>query len=179
MIKRVKEFGPAAMITKDEYRLYAENFESEILRGINTLIILRVIQQCGTDGSYGYQILKDLEEHTKKLLVIEEGTLYPILRKLEKDHILESMRKEVGGRERKYYKLTPEGVKVYNHMLGFMTKLVESIAPLTDMKVVLDRRYYYCPNCANKIDLSAEGVKFCDVCGLNVEQYKQEVEKHE
>jgi PadR family transcriptional regulator PadR len=169
MIKRVKELRPNAPIGTEPYRAYVENFESEILRGINTLVILRVIEQHGPEGSYGYQILKDLEDQTNKLLVIEEGTLYPILRKLEKEGMLASTKREAAGRERKYYMLTTDGKRIYYHMMGFTAKLIEAIAPMADMRVMLDHRFYYCPNCANKIDLSTGTALTCDVCGLTIE----------
>ena len=77
MIKRVKEFGETTLITLK--REFLENFESEILRGISTLTILSVISDHGEEGSYGYEILQELKEKTK-VLVIEDGTLYPILK---------------------------------------------------------------------------------------------------
>ncbi len=169
MIKRVKELRPNAPIGTEQYRTSVEGFESEILRGINTLVILRVIERHGSEGSYGYQILKDLEEQTNKLLVIEEGTLYPILRKLEKENLLSSTKRDAAGRERKYYMLTLEGTRIYNHMMGFTAKLIEAIAPMADMRVMLDQRFFYCPNCANKIDLSTGSPRLCDVCGLTIE----------
>ena len=95
MIKRVKEMGPTALITEENFRNYVENFESEILRGISTLTILAVIHEQGEDGSYGYQILKALEEKSGSVLVIEEGTLYPILRKLKGKGIVTSEKKSL------------------------------------------------------------------------------------
>ena len=173
MIKNITTFNPDALIAEEHFRAFAEKFESEILRGISTLAILSVIQASGKEGSYGYQILKDLGDKTKigdrQILVIEEGTLYPILKKLERDGIVFSEKKVHAGRKRTYYKLTDAGYRTYNHILGFFTKLIESISPILDVKVSLeDNRYVYCPNCANKIDIQDESVKFCDICGLNI-----------
>ncbi|MFX1297156.1 MAG: PadR family transcriptional regulator [Promethearchaeota archaeon] len=170
MIKRVKEFGEMALITQK--REFLENFESEILRGISTLTILSVINEYGEKGTYGYQILKVLQEKTR-ILVIEDGTLYPILKKLQREGIVEPKKKEIGGRRRTYYTLTDEGRKVYHHIQGFFTKLVESIAPLMDISVsIKSDRFLYCPNCANKIDLH-DAPHFCEICGINIEDYKE------
>ncbi|MHA1264530.1 MAG: PadR family transcriptional regulator [Candidatus Helarchaeota archaeon] len=174
MIKRVKEFGDFAFISQK--REFLENFESEILRGISTLTTLAIINESGEKGSYGYQILKDLREKTQ-FLVIEEGTLYPILKKLEKEGILEKIERksETSGRKRNFYRLTPEGRKIYHHIQGFFTKLIESLAPLLDIKILLKKEYFlYCPNCSNKIDLR-DNPRFCEMCGLNIENYTRGV----
>ena len=88
-----------------EFQEYASKFESEINRGISTLSILSIISQHRENGVHGYQISKDLLEQTHEMLIIEEGTLYPILRKLEDDRIIKSER-EIEGRKRKYYYIT-------------------------------------------------------------------------
>ena len=172
IIKRVKDLGPMALIRDESFRVYAEKFESEVNRGISTLCILSIIHQYNDEGIYGYQILKDLEYKTNEMLVIEEGTLYPLLKKLERDGIIESKKKKVSGRPRTYYFLTENGYKIYNHLTGFYTKLTEAISPLFDVNVKLKDRYLYCPNCANKIDLTEADSNFCEICGLNIEELK-------
>jgi PadR family transcriptional regulator PadR len=176
IIKRVKDLGPMALIKDSHFRLYVEKFESEVNRGISTLCILSIIHQSGSEGIYGYQILKELELKTDEMLVVEEGTLYPLLKKLERDGIIESRKQKTSGRLRTYYFLTENGYKTYNHMTGFYTKLTEAISPLFDVNVKLQDRYLYCPNCANKIDLKNEGpdFNFCEICGLNIQELKAE-----
>ena len=130
MIKRVKELGANALIASSDFRDFVEKFESEINRGISTLAILRIIDE-SKNGIHGYGLLKVLEEKTNSMLIIEEGTLYPILRKLEKKQgLIESTKRTVEGRKRKVYTMTPEGKKIFNHMIGYYTKLTEAIAPL-------------------------------------------------
>ncbi len=162
MIKRVKGFDP-------EFIDYASKFESEINRGISTLCILSIIKRYGDEGVHGYQISKDLQEQTNEILIIEEGTLYPILRKLEEDELIKSERENIG-RRRKFYFITEKGKKVFNFLSGFFSKLTEAIAPLFDVNVKLKKdQYFYCPNCANKIDLSVKDISFCDVCGHQID----------
>ena len=162
MIKRVKGFDP-------EFMDYASKFESEINRGISTLCIMSIINQYGDEGVHGYQISKDLQEQTNEILIIEEGTLYPILRKLEDDELIKAEREKTG-RKRKFYFITEKGKKVFNFLSGFFSKLTEAIAPLFDVNVKLKRdQYFYCPNCANKIDLSIKDISFCDVCGHQID----------
>ena len=169
MFRNIKTYRPEALIGSEQFRSYVESFESELLRGISTLSALSIVQRHPNDGIYGYQLLKELEAETKETLVIEEGTLYPILRKLERDGLLTSERKEFGGRPRKYYKLTEEGIRLFNHMIGFFSKLLEAISPLMEVEVKLpEKKFVYCPNCANKIP-QEEDVMFCNICGLNIE----------
>ena len=153
-----------------EFQEYASKFESEINRGISTLSILSIISQHRENGVHGYQISKDLLEQTHEMLIIEEGTLYPILRKLEDDRIIKSER-EIEGRKRKFYYLTTYGDKIYNYLSGFYSILTEAIAPLFDVSVHLKQnKYIYCPACANKIDLQNFESKYCDVCGHYIEK---------
>ncbi|MHA2393506.1 MAG: PadR family transcriptional regulator [Promethearchaeota archaeon] len=183
IIKRVKELDSAAMIASQEFRDYVEKQETEINRGISSLCILSIIteaekrQDAVEKELHGYNILKQLEKKTRKMLVIEEGTLYPILRKLESDGIIESIREETG-RKRKYYYMTEYGKKIFNHLAGFYSKLTEAIAPLFDVEVELKQDLYlFCPLCANKIDYNEileEGLRFCTVCGYNIEKDLQE-----
>ncbi|MHA1695850.1 MAG: PadR family transcriptional regulator [Candidatus Helarchaeota archaeon] len=172
MIKRVKEFSPTTLIAQE--RSFLEKFESEILRGISTLVIMSIINDSGDDGIYGYKILKELEDKTNSILVIEDGTLYPILKKLNIDGIVIAEKKISGGRKRTYYKLTLKGLKIFHHIQGFFSKLIESIGPLLDIDVNLKHeKFIYCPNCANKIDINDDAVKYCEACGLNIEDLKR------
>ena len=174
MIKRVKELDSNALIATKEFREYVEKQETEINRGISSLCILSILIQAGEDGLHGYKILKDLRVQTNDMLVIEEGTLYPILRKLEDDNIIESKREELG-RKRKFYRVTDYGKKIFNHLAGFYSKLTEAIGHLYDINVNLKaEKYLFCPMCANKIELSNLELRFCDVCGNNIEKELKE-----
>jgi PadR family transcriptional regulator PadR len=174
MIKRVKELDSSALIASPFFREYVEKQESEINRGISTLCILSIIGEKAGDGVHGYEILTELRKKTEDMLVIEEGTLYPILRKLEKDGLIKPER-EREGRRRKFYFITENGQKIFNYLSGFYSKLTEAIAPLFDVKVDLkSEKYLFCPMCANKIELSNLDLRFCDVCGHNIEKELKE-----
>ncbi|MHA1768034.1 MAG: PadR family transcriptional regulator [Promethearchaeota archaeon] len=170
MIRRVKQFQTEALINSPNFRDFVEKAESEILRGISTVVVLKIINNHASEGIYGYLLLRELEESTKKILVIEEGTLYPLLKKLEKNGVIRSKHKQVKGRSRKYFFITPEGQKIQNHLMGFFSKLIESMSGLMEIKVDLpEKNVLFCPNCANKIDLLDPNAHFCEVCGLNIQ----------
>ena len=72
-------------------------------------IVLAVISR-EKDGTYGYKITQDV----RQVLEVSESTLYPVLRRLQKDECLETYDQEYGGRNRRYYKLTERGMAQLN-----------------------------------------------------------------
>ena len=66
-------------------------------------VVLSVVSQGGT---YGYKITQDV----RKIMDVSESTLYPVLRRLQKDGCLETYDMEFQGRNRRYYKITNDGV---------------------------------------------------------------------
>lgn len=59
------------------------------------------------EGTYGYKITQE----ARGVLELSESTLYPVLRRLQKDDCLETFDMEFGGRNRRYYKITGKGRK--------------------------------------------------------------------
>ena len=68
-------------------------------------IVLAVVSQ-EEEGTYGYKITQDV----RKVIEISESTLYPVLRRLQKDECLAVYDNQYVGRDRRYYKTTDEGV---------------------------------------------------------------------
>lgn len=68
-------------------------------------IVLAVVSK-EKEGTYGYKITQDVRE----IIEISESTLYPVLRRLQKDECLEVYDQEFAGRNRRYYKLTNRGM---------------------------------------------------------------------
>jgi len=70
-------------------------------------IILAVLNQ---GESYGYEIIQKVKETSKGMLQFSDGTLYPILRKLEdKELIVSEWRVADNEKRRRYYRITPKG----------------------------------------------------------------------
>ena len=67
-------------------------------------IFLAVVSQ-ETEGTYGYRITQEVQE----VLGVSDSTLYPVLRRLQKDDCLAVYDRECAGRNRRYYKLTERG----------------------------------------------------------------------
>ena len=178
MIKHVKSHNPKALINSEVFREYLEGFESEIIRGISKLIILSAIKQWGDDGIYGYKLVREVKKETKDMLIIEEGTLYPILRKLKRDGLVETEKKEYNGRLRSYNIITEMGIHVHDRLMGFFSKLIESLSGKIDMDVKLKPdKYFFCPNCSNRREEKDMQNKQCNICGFGPDDYEDNYEQ--
>ena len=67
-------------------------------------IVLAVVSR-DKEGTYGYKITQDV----RKAIEVSESTLYPVLRRLQKDDCLEVYDRQFDGRNRRYYKVTEKG----------------------------------------------------------------------
>ncbi len=67
-------------------------------------IVLAVVSK-EPEGTYGYRITQDV----RQIIELSESTLYPVLRRLQKDECLEVYDMECAGRNRRYYKVTSRG----------------------------------------------------------------------
>ena len=67
-------------------------------------IVLAVVSQ-EKEGTYGYKITHDV----RTAIDVSESTLYPVLRRLQKDDCLEVYDRQIDGRNRRYYKITVRG----------------------------------------------------------------------
>lgn len=76
----------------------------QMKRGLLDVCVLAAIKN---EDSYGYQIIKDMKPYVE----LSESTLYPILRRLEAAELLTVRTAEHNGRLRKYYRITPLGLK--------------------------------------------------------------------
>ena len=75
----------------------------QLKRGLLDVCVLAAIK---SEDSYGYKIIKDM----KPYLELSESTLYTILKRLETANMLTVYTAEHGGRLRKYYRITKEGL---------------------------------------------------------------------
>jgi len=82
--------------------------KADALRGHLDALLLAVLD----DGPrHGYAVIEALQVRSGGALTLPTGTVYPALRRLERAGYVESDWSTVGGRERRTYRLTPEGRK--------------------------------------------------------------------
>lgn len=99
--------------------------DTELRRGV---VVLAVLSQLRA-AQYGYSLRQALAERG---MPIEEGTLYPLMRRLEDQGLLVSEWRIEDGPPRRYYKLSPKGARFYaqltenwHALVGTMNKLLE------------------------------------------------------
>lgn len=80
-----------------------------LIGGSTILLVLSLIKE---KDRYGYEIIRELELRSDKTFQFKEGTLYPVLHKLENDGYVKSYTaKGDNGKDRKYYQITGRGKK--------------------------------------------------------------------
>ncbi len=80
----------------------SDKMRMELRRGVLVLAALAALRE----EQYGYSLRKNLVTAN---IDIEEGTLYPLIRRLEGYGLLESRWSEHDGRKRRYYKISTDG----------------------------------------------------------------------
>ena len=85
-----------------------DRFLQQLKKGVLEMLVLETI--C-LGPTYGYALLTDLKEKTKGFFTLKEGTLYPILYRLEDDGLIQSSWSTPEGRAapKKIYTATPAG----------------------------------------------------------------------
>jgi PadR family transcriptional regulator PadR len=88
-----------------------ENLRLELRRGSLVLAVLAQLR----GEQYGYTLRKSLAEHG---MAIDEGTLYPLLRRLETQGLLISEWREEEKRNKRFYRLSPDGKLILKQLLN-------------------------------------------------------------
>lgn len=102
-----------------------QSMNQELRRGT---IVLSVLSQLDSPR-YGYTLVKNLEDKGVK---IDTNTLYPLLRRLEKQEILVSEWETDDNKPRKYYKRTSFGDAVYLSLTAQWKEMTECMAKLLE-----------------------------------------------
>ena len=116
---------PKVVILMDDTTEIVENLLLELRRRTLGLSVLSQLFH----PTYGYSLVQSLEE---KDVRIEAGTLYPLLRRLEKQGLLAGEWEVTGSKPRKYYHLSVKGQKVYDRLCAEWSKLVDGMNRLLE-----------------------------------------------
>lgn len=83
-------------------------FSKEIMKGAAEIIVLQALKDQGE--LYGYELLKTISDVSQGVFEFQEGTLYPLLYRLEfKGYVVSEKKTAASGKERRYYSITPTG----------------------------------------------------------------------
>jgi PadR family transcriptional regulator PadR len=94
-----------SMMEKKELTEIHTKLTHELRRGVLVLAVLSQLKQ----DKYGYALMNDMAERG---LEIDQGTLYPLLRRLETQGLLQSEWNVEGSRPRRYYVISSEGERL-------------------------------------------------------------------
>ena len=102
-----------------------ENLLLEMRRGV---IVLAVLSQCNQE-QYGYSLMKSLAD---KGLDIDQGTLYPLLRRLETQGLLSSSWRLEDARPRRYYMISNSGKEILPKLIKEWESMVQMMRHMLD-----------------------------------------------
>jgi PadR family transcriptional regulator, regulatory protein PadR len=97
-------------LSNQELQAVFENLRLELRRGSLILAVLAALKR----EQYGYTLRKKLAEHG---MAIDEGTLYPLLRRLETQGLLISEWREEDRRQKRFYRLSPAGADTFARLM--------------------------------------------------------------
>jgi len=109
-------------------------YERQLKKGIYEILVLNILEE---KEKYGYQLLQELKNKGGEMFAMKEGTLYPILYRLEDDGLVTSCWSEPKGKEvsRKYYSITSKGKEELEDLRELWSRFQENVAKIMEEKV--------------------------------------------
>ena len=103
-----------------------EKYERQMKKGALDMLVLRLLTE---EKKYGYQLILELREKSGTIFCLKEGTLYPILYRLEEERLVESRWSEAESRQlpRKYYLITDKGRETLDEMYQSWRQITEGV----------------------------------------------------
>lgn len=105
-------------------------YSKELLRGTFKTIVLKLLAEHGR--MYGYEITQKMKDMSDEKITITEGSLYPLLHKLEHDGVLATEIEKIGKRTRRYYKLTEQGSGLAQQMVEEFKDFMQTMKNILD-----------------------------------------------
>ena len=115
--------------------------DRELKRGVLDLVLLAILSE---GPRYGYEIVTTIVEQTQGLLEVKDGTLYPILYRLEAAGFVEAYWESPDttqgrGMPRKYYRMTDAGRAQYGTLVAQWQTFVRAISQIIDIPTSRNR----------------------------------------
>jgi len=112
----------------DAIQEQTQNLVQELRRGV---IVLAVLSQLDEE-QYGYSLMKRLEEQGMQ---VDQGTLYPLLRRLEEQKLLSSDWRMETSRPRRYYSMSDFGKKVLREIAAEWSRIKTTVDELLEKAI--------------------------------------------
>lgn len=108
-----------------------DKYERQMKKGVLDMLVLSLLK---SEAKYGYQIIQEMREKSEETFLLKDGTLYPILYRLEDDKLVVGKWSEAEGKQvpRKYYEITEEGKKALVEIEDVWQRISDGIARIME-----------------------------------------------
>nr|WP_315021677.1 PadR family transcriptional regulator [uncultured Aminipila sp.] len=108
-----------------------QKYEQQLKKGVLEMLVLKLLMH---EEKYGYQLINELGKYSNGMFSLKEGTLYPILYRLEDDGLVVSRWSEPKGKEvsRKYYSISDTGRQTLSELKELWSNFSENVTSIME-----------------------------------------------
>lgn len=108
-------------------------YERQMKKGVLDMLVLKLLEE---KPKYGYQLIQELKEKSQETFLLKDGTLYPVLYRLEDEKFIESRWSSPEGKQvpRKYYEITEQGKENLKEIYETWQRIAHGAARIMENK---------------------------------------------
>ncbi len=108
-----------------------DKYERQMKKGVLDMLVLKLLE---SEPKYGYQLIQEMREKSEETFLLKDGTLYPVLYRLEEDGLVVSSWSGAEGKQvpRKYYEITEKGRDSLLKIEGIWRRISNGISKILE-----------------------------------------------